>query len=85
MLGKVLRAGKCYDNNFKGCWARTVTRPKKLLSSEIEHFFNQLSYFDSINHPDKYFLGLLNNAIVKVNLNVYSIMGPNQDRILGLG
>ena len=39
VLGKVLRAGKCYDKNFKGCWARTVTRPKKLSSSEIEHFF----------------------------------------------
>ena len=59
--------------------------PKSCCLAKLSIFFNQLSYFDSINHPDKYFLGLLNNAIVKVNLNVYSIMGPNQDRILGLG
>ena len=59
--------------------------PKSCCRAKLSIFFNQLSYFDSINHPDKYFLGLLNNAIVKVNLNVYSIMGLNQDRILGLG
>ena len=56
--------------------------PESCCRAKLSNFFNQLSYFDRINHPDKYFLDLLNNAIVKVNLNVYSVMGPNGFRIL---
>ena len=58
--------------------------PESCCRAKLSIFFlNQLSYYDRINHPDKYFFDLLNNAIDKVNLNVYSVMGPNGFRILG--